>query len=189
MNVEYAKEHVEHIGHEHAPPVAWARISAVIVAALAGALAICEFGTKDAQTSFLNHHIAASDLWAQYQAKSVRRVGYENTASVLQSLPTANEASVQERVRAALANAQRMRSEPGRDGMEQLSARAHEIEHRRDHAAHRYHGLEIGSSGLQLAIVLASVSVVTGQLPLLVLATTVGAASGIYAFLSWLAVV
>ena len=38
--------------------------------------------------------------------------------------------------------------------------KAHEEEHERDHEMHRNHMLEIASGGLQIAIVLASISVV-----------------------------
>jgi hypothetical protein len=82
-----------------------------------------------------------------------------------------------------------MRTEPGKDGMEQLAAKATEREHERDHEGHRYHGLEVASGGLQLAIVLASVSVITSLLPLLVGAGLLGVASAGYAALAWLALI
>jgi hypothetical protein len=186
--MEFAHEKLEHAVHEHgAGPQA--RIAAVIIAVLAGALAVTEFGAKDAQTAYLAHHIAASDTWNQYQAKSARRVTYTATADVLESLPGASEAAVRSRIDAARANAERMRSEPGADGMEQLAARATGREHERDHEAHRYHGLELASSGLQLAIVLASISVVTAFSPLLAGAGLLGLASAGYAAVAWLALV
>lgn len=159
--MEFAQEKLEHAAHEHARTGSQARVAAVIIAALAGALAIAEFGAKDAQTAYLSHHIAASDTWNQYQAKAARRVTYAGTADLLESLPTASDPAVQKRIEAARANAERMRSEPGSDGMEQLAARAGAREHERDHEGHRYHGLEVASGGLQLAIVLASISIVT----------------------------
>ena len=63
-----------------------------------------------------------------------------------------------------------MRSEPGADGMEQLAEKAHEQEHLRDHEMHRTHELEIASGGLQISIVLASISVVV-ELPLFMIAS------------------
>jgi hypothetical protein len=184
--MEYAHERLEHAVHEHGS-FPQARTAAVIIAVLAGALALTEFGAKDAQTAFLSHHIAASDTWNQYQAKSARRITYLEAADVLESLPTAADQAVQQRIVAARANAERMRSEPAADGMEQLSASATAREHERDHQMHRYHGLELASSGLQLAIVLASISVVAAFSPLLAGAGLLGAASSVYAALSWLA--
>jgi Domain of unknown function (DUF4337) len=54
---------------------------------MAAALALTEFAAKDAQTSYLSNHIAASDTWAQYQAKSVRRAVLSSEADVLESQP------------------------------------------------------------------------------------------------------
>jgi hypothetical protein len=81
-----------------------------------------------------------------------------------------------------------MRSEPGADGMDQLSQKAQEQEHLRDHAMHRNHELEIASGGLQIAIVLASISVVI-ELPLFMIASiALGLVSAIYGLLGGLSV-
>jgi hypothetical protein len=184
---EHAQEHLEHAAHEHAEHghggTSHSR-AAVVIAILAAALALTEFAAKDAQTGYLTNHIAASDTWAQYQAKSVRRTILTSEAELLASLPASNDPAVQKRIADAQANAQanadRMRSEPGSDGMEQLAEKAHEQEHLRDHEMHRTHTLEIASGGLQIAIVLASVSVVI-DLPLFLIASIVlGLASAIY---------
>jgi hypothetical protein len=82
-----------------------------------------------------------------------------------------------------LANADRMHSEPGADGMEQLTEKAHEQEHMRDHAMHRNHSLEIASGGLQIAIVLASISVVINLPAFMIVSIVLGLASGVYALL------
>jgi Domain of unknown function (DUF4337) len=116
---EQAHEHLEHAAHghsgkDHTRP-------AIVIAIMAAALALTEFAAKDAQTSYLTNHIAASDTWAQYQAKAVRRTVLVSEVELLQSLPTANDPLVQKRIAEAQANAGRMRSEPGADGMEQLS--------------------------------------------------------------------
>ena len=189
MSIDYAKEHLEHTAHEHPAPPSFSRLAAVIIAVLAAILAIAEFGAKDAQTAFLADHIAASDIWAEYQAKSVRRAAYMNTADTLASLPNAADPAVQARAQAARANAERMQSEPGRGGMKELDAKAQRFEHDRDHASHRYHGLEIATGLLQLAIVLASVSVVTGLMPVLIVGCLLGAGSAVYALLAGLALI
>jgi hypothetical protein len=73
-----------------------------------------------------------------------------------------------------------MRSEPGADGMEQLMQRAHAVEHERDQQQRRKDILEAASGGLQIAIVLASISVVV-DLPLLMLGSVLlGVASALY---------
>jgi len=82
-----------------------------------------------------------------------------------------------------------MQSEPGKDGMEQLAVRAHDQEHVRDHEQHRHHGLEIASGGLQLSIVLVSVSVVTGIGAFLVGGGLLGVAAAVYGLLASFSVV
>src|ERR1700761_3926378 len=179
---EHAQEHLEHSTHSKGHTRA-----AIVIAIMAAVLALTEFAAKDAQTAYLTNHIAASDTWAQYQAKAVRRTVLTSEAELLQSLPAAGDPAVQKRIADALANAARMRSEPVSDGMEQLAEKAKEQEHLRDHAMHRTHGLELASGGLQIAIVLASISVVTG-LPLFMLVSSVlGVASVIYALIGGLA--
>jgi Domain of unknown function (DUF4337) len=177
---EHAQEHLEHAAQEHGSAHTRA---AILIGTMAAALALTEFAAKDAQTSYLTNHIAASDTWAQYQAKSVRRTILSSEAGILESLPTSADPDIKKRIADALANADRTRSEPGADGMEQLSEKAHAQEHMRDHQMHRTHTLEIASGGLQIAIVLASISVVI-NLPIFMLVSIVlGLASALYAVL------
>jgi hypothetical protein len=181
---EQAHEHLEHAAHGHGGK--GQSRTALIIAVMAAALALTEFAAKDAQTSYLTNHIGASDTWAQYQAKAVRRTVLSSEADLLHSLPGSADPAVQKRLADARASADRMRSEPGSDGMEQLAERAKEQEHLRDHAMHENHGLELASGGLQIAIVLASISVVT-DLPLFMLGSVLlGIASALYALLAGL---
>jgi hypothetical protein len=179
---EHAHENLEHAAHGHGPSKV--KPTAIIIGVMAAALAITEFAAKDAQTSYLSNHIAASDTWAQYQAKSVRRAVLSSEADVLEGLPgAASNPTLQKQIAGAQANAERMRSEPGADGMEQLSEKAHEQEHLRDRAEHRSNVLDIASSGLQIAIVLASISVLV-NLPIFVIVSVVlGLASVVYGIL------
>jgi hypothetical protein len=177
---EHAQEHLEHAAHEHGGSTSHTR-AAIIIGIMAAVLAITEFVAKDAQTDYLTNHIAASDTWAQYQAKSVRRTILTVQADLLESMPS--DPLVKKRIADARANAERMRSEPGADGMEQLAEKAHDQGHERDHAMHRNHILEIASGGLQIAIVLASISVVINLPAFMLVSVLVGGASAIYALL------
>jgi hypothetical protein len=179
---EQAQEHLEHAAHEHGGSTSHTR-AAIIIGIMAAVLAITEFVAKDAQTDYLTNHIAASDTWAQYQAKSVRRTILTAQADLLESMPTTSDPLVKKRIADARGNAERMRSEPGADGMEQLAEKAHEQEHERDHAMHRNHMLEIASGGLQIAIVLASISVVINLPAFMLVSVLIGGASAIYALL------
>jgi hypothetical protein len=182
---EHAQEHLEHSTHNSKGHTR----AALIIAVMAAALALIEFAAKNAQTNYLTNHIAASDTWAQYQAKSVRRTVLTSEAEMLESLPGANESAAQQRIADALANAGRMRSEPGADGMQQLAEKAHLQEHLRDHEMHRTHALEVASGGLQISIVLASISVLI-DLPLFMAASGVlGLVSALYGLLGALSMV
>jgi hypothetical protein len=61
--------------------------------------------------------------------------------------------------------AARYRSEPEtREGSVELADRAKEAEHKRDLAMARYHHYEFASAAFQIAIVLASATIITGML-------------------------
>ena len=159
-----ALEQSHHIQGHHAESHSdsGARRVAVLISVLAAVLALAQMGEKSSQNAYLTHHIAVSDDWAFYQAKNVRSVMRSTEAAVLASLPNAADPAVQTRIKDARAYAARMQDDPkGGDGMKQISARAQQEEHARETAFHRYHAYELVVGGLEIAIVLASVSVVT----------------------------
>ena len=65
------KEKIEEAGAGHASLGSGRRIG-LLIAALAALLALTETGGKSAQTEALNANVQASDLWAFFQAKTVR---------------------------------------------------------------------------------------------------------------------
>ncbi len=160
-DVEMATESIEHAHHgAHADPLG--RRVALLIAALAAALALCEMGEKAAQNSYLTHHIQASDDWAQFQAKTIRMNMYAIEADTLASIGNPTDPAQAKKVAAALATAARMNDDPeGGNGRKQMTQKAQASEHLRDEAFHIYHLFERVVGALQLAIVLASVSVVT----------------------------
>jgi Domain of unknown function (DUF4337) len=181
---EHAQEHLEHAAEGHGGSTHTR--AAIIIGVMAAALALTEFAAKDAQSNSLTNHIAASDTWAQYQAKSIRRAVLSSEAELLQSLSPTTDPTLKKRIADVQANADRMRSEPGADGMEQLTEKAHAQEHMRDHEMHRNHSLEIASGGLQIAIVLASISVVIDLPVFMIVSIVLGLASVIYGLLGGL---
>ncbi len=176
---DQAQERLEGVAEGHGKRV-HTRRTAIFIAVMAAVLALTEFGEKDAQANFLSSQITASDIWAQYQAKSVRRSIFSAEAELLESLKTVSTPAIQEKIAQARANASRMRSELGGDGMEQLMVRAHAQEHLRDHEEHRKNMLETASGGLQIAIVLASISVVVDLPVFMIVSVILGLASAIY---------
>ena len=135
-------------------------------------------------------HIALSDDYAYYQEKHVRLTTMQAEEATLLSLPDAASPAVQERVRASRQEQARLQDSPQTgQGMKQLQEQADREKERRDHAAHLAHHLEISVGGLQIAIVLASVAVVTRVRALAWAGGALGAAMAVYAGLLWTGVI
>ncbi len=141
---------------------------ALIIAVLAAALAFSETLGKSAQTVGLTSHIEASNLWAFFQAKTIRMTTVRTAAEALeadaahQQDAKAKEA-MDKRVAEWRKTAARYESEPETgEGRKELAARAKDIEKRRDRSLAAYHQYETSSGALQLAIVLATANIITG---------------------------
>lgn len=180
--IEHAREGIEEAHHSHAlHGDSTARRIAVLIAVLAAALALAEMGEKGAQNEYLTHHVAVADDWAFYQAKTVRATVLAAEAGILANLPNAADAGPQAEVKRAHETEARMRDEPEGDGAKQLAARAKAEEAARDAAFHRYHEFELVVGALQIAIVLASVAVVTRITALALGAGAMGLIAAAYA--------
>lgn len=185
--IEHAREGIEHAHHAAAHEGdGSARWIAVLVAVLAAALAISELGEKSSMTKYLTSHIALSDDYAYYQEKHVRQTTVQAEEILLQSLPNAGDPAIQARIKAARDEEARLADNPKTgQGMKQLQDQADREKETRDHAAHLAHQLEISVGGLQIAIVLASVSVVTRVRALAWAGAGLGAAMVAYGLLLW----
>jgi Domain of unknown function (DUF4337) len=172
-SMERAQETIEEHA-QHSEPRA--RGVAILVSALAAVLALSDIGGKAAQTAYLTNHVALSNDWAFYQAKNLRSVVRISEADLLASLPNAADAAIQARIKDAKDYAARMRDDPeGGEGMKQLAVTAQAKEIERDEAGHRYHSYEFAVGALEIAIVLASVSVVTRMRAMTIGAAVIGA--------------
>ena len=173
-SVEQA-EHVEHAaGHN--------RKIALGIAVLALFLAFSETLGKSAQTAAISHNVEASNLWAFFQAKTIRmtvlRTAAEDRAL---ELPAAADAAAKaawdKQIDAWQKTAARYDDEPSsNEGRKQLSERAKHAEHDRDLAMARYHHYEIASAAFQIGIVLCSAAVITGAVALAFVAGGIGVA-------------
>lgn len=183
--LEHAHEAQHHAsGRSHSDRVA--RRVAVLIAVLAATLAISEMGEKSSQNEYLTHHIQAADNWAFFQAKNIRSSVQRASADLMESLPTASEPEVRKRIDAARADAARLRDDPvAGDGSKQIAEKAHAEERSREAAFHRYHQFELAVGALQIAIVLASVSVVTRVMALAYGAALIGAAASLFSLAIW----
>ena len=153
---------------------------AIMIAALAALLALSESAGKSAQTAALGHHIEASNLWAFFQAKTIRQTTLRTAAETLEAdaaegLSAAKADAFKKRIDAWRATAQRYESEPEtNEGRRELMARARNTESLRDKALAAYHQFEFGSAAFQIGIVLASASVITGAIWLALSAGVLG---------------
>ena len=155
------RAHEAHAAQEaHQSPRDMRRV-AVLISILAAGLALCEMGEKASQNEYLTHHVALSDTYAYYQSRTVRGDMFAMEADLLASLPgAASDPATQQKIAAAKAQAARMNDDPT-VGRKKLLEKANVQTADRDHAFHLYHEYELMVGALQIAIVLASVSVVT----------------------------
>lgn len=168
MSAHESMEHAEHAEHASSEN----KKIALLIAVLALFLAISETLGKGAQTESISKNVEASNLWAFFQAKSIRRTVVQTAADQGKlTLGTATDdtmkAAVQKQIDDWQKTAARYRSEPETgEGTEQLSEKAKHAEHERDEATAKYHHFELASAAFQIGIVLASATIITGMLPL-----------------------
>ncbi len=142
---------------------------ALMIAIIALCLALSETLGKSAQTESISKNVEASNLWAFFQAKTIRRTVIETTADHAKlSLGVvgddAAKAALQKQIDTWQKTASRYRSEPEtKEGSEQLAERAKHSEEERDLALAKYHHFELASGAFQIAIVLASATIITGM--------------------------
>ena len=166
-----AHESMEHADHAKEAAEQNRRL-ALLIAVIALCLALSETLGKGAQTASISKNVEASNLWAFFQAKTVRRTVVQTAAEQLKLGVGASgdelaKAAAQKQIEDWQKTAARYRSEPETgEGTEQLSERARQAEEERDIATARYHHFELSSAAFQIAIVLASATIITGILAL-----------------------
>ena len=145
---------------------------ALLIAVIALFLALSETLGKGAQTEAISKNVESSNLWAFFQAKSIRRTVVQ-TASDQAKLSLgvqgndAARAAFQKQIDEWHKTAARYRSEPETgEGQDQLSERAKHAEEERDLAEAKYHHFELASAAFQIGIVLASATIITGIIAL-----------------------
>jgi len=145
---------------------------ALLIAVIALCLALSETLGKGAQTESISKNVESSNLWAFFQAKSIRRTVVQ-TASEEAKLSLgvlgddAAKAALQKQIDEWQKTAARYRSEPQTgEGQDELSERAKHAEEERDLAEAKYHHYELASAAFQIGIVLASATIITGIITL-----------------------
>src|SRR6478672_13210812 len=142
MSAHESMEHAEHASGEN-------KKIALLIAVIALFLALSETLGKGAQTESISKNVEASNLWAFFQAKSIRRtvvqaVSDEARLSLGLAGDDAAKAALQKQVEDWQKTAARYRSEPETgEGSEQLAERAKHAEEERDLATAKYHHYEL----------------------------------------------
>ena len=140
---------------------------ALLIAIIALCLALSETLGKGAQTETIAKNVEASNLWAFFQAKSIRRTTVQTAAEQSRLglgavSDDAARAAAQKQIDDWQKTAARYRSEPETgEGTEQLSERARHAEEERDLATAKYQHYELASAAFQIGIVLASAAIIT----------------------------
>jgi hypothetical protein len=160
-DLDRARDSIDEAREAHEHGDGRARYIAVLISVLAAGLALAEMQEKAAQNEYLTQHIQVSDDYAYYQAKTVRADLFTLHAQMLAALPNAADPAVQQEIAAARATAARLQDDDKTQGRKQLLAQAEHDRAERDRHAHRYEWFELVVGALQIAIVLASVAVVT----------------------------
>jgi pantothenate kinase type III len=166
-------EHAAHGGRKH---------TALLIAVLAAGLAFCEQGAQHADTRMTESAVAATDVWAEYQAKSIRANEAHDFAAIASVVPASSAgalAAVQEHFRQ---DAERFENDP-KTGKVAIAAHAKALEAERDHAHERLEAFDNAAAALQLGIVLTTASVITGSVMLALGGAALGILGGVLALL------
>ncbi len=169
-------------GHGHGPAHhdEGSKRIGLLIAILALVLAFAETLGKGAQTQALSLNIEASNLWTFFQAKTVRLTMMKTAAetAALELVQTTDPKAkdlIDKQITGWRKTAERYDSEPEtKEGRKELAARAKATEQKRDRALAAYHNYEIASGAVQIAIVLASASIITGLAVLVWIAAALG---------------
>ena len=130
-----------HLDHGGDKPVA------LLISVLALCLALVETGANSAQTEVFTRNVESANLWSFCQGVADGAV----------------RAAIEAQQKAWRDTAARWESEPDTgEGRRELSERARAAEAARQHAMGRYHLYEYSAAAFQVAIVVASSSVVVG---------------------------
>lgn len=181
-----------HGGHGH--EVGEKKWVAVVISVLALCLALAETLAKGAQTNYIAANVEASNLWAFFQAKTIRQTTFNAASQQMEvdaqlARDPATKELLQKRIEGWRAEVARFQSEPrtGKygenlgEGRKELIERAKAAEAKRDLSLEKYHHFEIASAVFQIAIVLASVYLLTNMTLMIVGGGLLGAV-GVFFF-------
>ena len=154
---------------------------ALLIAILALFLALSEAGAKKAEHHSTEKNIEASDLYNFYQAKKARSTIYEAAAQGLEATSGGvtdekTHAAIEKQIGDWKATIARFEKDPKKpeDSLDKIQERANEANEERELSNHKLEHFEFASGALQISIVLASASIISGVAVLAYLAGALG---------------
>ena len=165
--------------------------AAISIAFMAMLLAITSLGGGNVAEDIIGNNIHASDTWAFYQAKSIRQTANKLAAEELESqiqlqgnsLTPETRQALEKKIQKYNETAERYESEPDKndpnnplkgEGKKELSARARDFETQRDRALLQDPNFDFAEALFQIAIVLASVAILSSKRLILHLSIVTG---------------
>ena len=153
------------------------RWTAIYIAVLAVLIAVCAMGGNNADKTAMANNISTANTYAFFQAKNIRLTSYTLARDELllrlagaPDMPQALRDQIQKKINAYTRKIKKYRSEAETgEGKKELLIKARYYEKLRDDALARDPYFDFGQALLQVAIVLASVSLISGGLTMLVL--------------------
>lgn len=147
----------------------------VYIGVLAVLLAICAMGGDNVDKDAQRFNIDASNTWAFFQAKNVRRTSIRLAAEELEltlaanpGMDTSARTAIQAKIDAYKAQDKVLTSDPEKqEGLDELFQKGKSLEAQRDTALAQDPYFDWSNALLQIAIVLASVSIISGSTALL----------------------
>lgn len=163
------------------------KLIGVYIGILAVALAICSMGGDNAAKDAMLKNIEASNTWAFFQAKNARRQGLKLQADQLELMAGSNPPQtddVKQKIAARIADyraqADKLTTDPERnEGLDELWKVGKRLEGERNVALNRSPYFDYGAALLQIAIVLASIAIISGGNALLFGSFVLGALGAI----------
>lgn len=147
------QEHAEHAAHKGR------KYTALLIAVLAAGLAFCEQGAQHADTRMTESSVAATDAWAEYQAKSIRANEARDFAAMAAILP-ADAGAASALAARFQADAEHFEGD-AKTGKGAIADHARALEAERDHAHLKLESFDNAAAALQLGIVLVTASIIT----------------------------
>ncbi len=178
-NNEHAKEH----GHPAHPgrvgDETFRKRVGILIGVFAVILAITETAGNAAMKQTINLNILASDNYAFYQARNIRQTDNRLAADQLDmlllsrpDLPESAVAEIRKKAEDYRKEADRWESDPkGKEGKKELKEKADAANAAREVAQERDENFEFAAAMLQIAVVLASSSILHASRPLVWIAT------------------